>query len=57
MAARKIPLIIHNQLSTDFLQSMGKTGKYFVKQAIEAHQAQALQTVIDTLSTEIENLL
>lgn len=32
-------------------------GKYFVKKAIEAHQAQALQTVINTLSSEIEKLL
>jgi len=32
-------------------------GKYFVRAAIEAHQAESLQIVIDTLSEEIEKLL
>jgi len=34
-----------------------KAGRYFVRAAMEAHQAQSLQTVIDVLLEEIENLL
>ena len=33
-----------------------KEGKYFVRNAIESHQTEALQKVIDVLSAEIEKL-
>ena len=55
---KKNPAYYPQSVEWGFPTKHGKmAGKYFVRSAIEAHQAQSLQKVIDTLLSGIDELL
>lgn len=55
---KKNPAYYPQSVEWGFPNKKGKVpGKYFVRSAIEQHQAQASQKIIDTLMSEIDKLL